>query len=59
MVKRPDLIGNKSNEIVFLFAACKLRFGDKTTVENYFKGVSNPIIIVNDVNNLPGDYSIL
>ena len=59
LVKRPDLIGNKSNKTVFLYNLCKLRFGDKTTVENYFKGVSNPIIIVNDVNNLPGGYSIL
>ena len=46
LVKRPDLIGNKSNEIVFLYSGCKLRFGDKNTVGNYFKGVSNPIIIV-------------
>ena len=58
LVKRPDLIGNIS-KIAFIFNACYLRFGDKTTVLNFFKGISNPKIIVNDVNNLASGYSIL
>ena len=53
-VNRPDLIGDKNNKIVFLFNACQLRFGDQTPVENFFKGIHNPVVIVNDIDNLRG-----
>ena len=53
-VDRPDLIGDKNNKIAFLFKACKLRFGDQTPVENFFRGLSEPIVLVNDIYNLRG-----
>ena len=36
----------------FLFNASRLKFGDKTKIEDFFKGISNPKVVVNDVNNL-------
>ena len=39
-IGRPDLIRDKSNKICFLFNATKIRFGDETTVEKFFKNVS-------------------
>ena len=51
-IKRPDLI-NK-NEISFLFNAHKLNFGDHTKIEDIFKDLPNPIIIVNDTIHLIG-----
>ena len=53
-VNSPELIGDKDNKITFLFNACKLRFGDQTPVEVFFKNMSNPIVVVNDVDNMPG-----
>ena len=53
-VGRPDLIGDKSNKICFLFNASQLKFGDQTKVETFFKNVNNPKVVVNDVNNLIG-----
>ena len=53
-IGRPDLIGDKNNTICFIFNAIKLKFGDKTTVEKFFKYVNIPKVIVNDVNNLIG-----
>ena len=53
-VGRPDLIGDKSNKICFLFNAAQLKFGDQTKVETFFKNVNNPKVVVNDVNNLIG-----
>ena len=44
-IGRPELYG-KSNKICFLFNARLLRFGDKTPVEVYFKGVMYPNIVV-------------
>ena len=54
VIKRPDLIGDKNNKLVFLFNACKLRFGDKTPVKLFFKNIPNPKVIVNDISNLIG-----
>ena len=59
LIGRPDLIVNKSNEIVFLYNSYKLRFVDETPVEEFFKFDGSPSIIVNEVNNLPGGNSIL
>ena len=44
---RPELYG-KSDKISFLFNASPLRFGDKTPVEEYFKGNQNPKVVVNE-----------
>ena len=53
-VGRPDLYQQKSNKICFLFNAAQLKIGDQTQVENFFKNVQNPKVVVNDVNNLIG-----
>ena len=53
-IGRPDLYDNKDDEIGFLYNTCRLRYGDQTKVEEYFKYSSNPIIIVNDLNALKG-----
>ena len=43
-VNREDMIGKK--EIGFLFYGNNLRFGDKTPIEQKFKGVCNPKVNV-------------
>ena len=53
-VGRPELIGDTSNKICFLFNAAQLKFGDQTKVEAFFKNINNPKVVVNDVNNLIG-----
>ena len=53
-VGRPDLYREKSNKICFLFNAAQLKIGDQIKVENFFKNVQNPKVVVNDVNNLIG-----
>ena len=53
-IGRPDLIRDKSNKICFLFNATKIRFGDETTVEKFFKNVSIPKVVVNNIDNLIG-----
>ena len=53
-VGRPELYQEKSNKICFLFNASQLKFGDQTKVEVFFKGVTNPKVVVNDVHNLIG-----
>ena len=52
-IKRPDLI-NKNDKISFLYNTCKLSFDDKTKVEDYFKNVLNPKVVVNDTDGLIG-----
>ena len=52
-VNREDMIG-KDGKICFLFNGIEIRFGDKTTVEEFFKNVANPKVVVNDVYNLMG-----
>ena len=54
LIRRPDLIVKKSNEIVFLYNAFKLRFEDETPVEEFFKNNMSHTIIVNETNNLIG-----
>ena len=55
-VNREDLINDEKNKgkICFLFNAAQLKFGDNTPIEQFFKGISNPKVVVNDVNNLIG-----
>ena len=53
-VERPELYAEKSDKIVFVFNACKIRYDDQTPVEEFFKLAPNPTIIVNDVYNLHG-----
>ena len=53
-VGKPELINDNTNKICFLFNATKIKFGDNTPVEKYFKNSPNPKIVVNDVNNLTG-----
>ena len=43
-----------SEKISFLYNAAKLNFGDNTPIEKFFKNITNPKIVVNDVNNLIG-----
>ena len=47
-IGRPDLIGD--NRISYIWNASKLKFGDKTTVEKYFRNVNNPKVVVNDTH---------
>ena len=54
LIRRPDLIVKKSNEIVFLYNAFKLRFEDETPVEEFFKNNMSPTIFVNETNKLVG-----
>ena len=42
------------NKICFLFNDIRLRFGDQTPIEEFFKGMTNPKILINDVSNLFG-----
>ena len=49
-VNHPELIDN-NDKIIFLYIANKLKFGDKTKIEDYFKFNHHPLIIVNDISN--------
>ena len=43
----------KSNKIYFLYNGNKkIKFGDKTLIENYFINVMNPKIVVNNINDI-------
>ena len=43
-----------TTDVSVLFNAAKLEFGNKTTVENFFRNVMNPKVVVNDTANLIG-----
>ena len=53
-VGKPELIIKKDSKICFLYNATQLKFGDNTTIEQFFKFNNNPTVVVNDVNNLIG-----
>ena len=53
-IGRPDLYDKKDNDIVFLHNACRLRYGDQTKIEEFFQYSENPVILVNDLNNIKG-----
>ena len=46
-VNKPELI----EKLCFLFNARQLKFGDKTKIEDFFEGISNPKVIVNTISN--------
>jgi len=48
----PELIDDRTNRICFLYNATRLRFGDETPIETFFRNSINPRIIVNDIENL-------
>ena len=41
-----------SEQIQFLYNAKQIKYGDVTTVKNYFLNIKNPVILVMDLNNL-------
>ena len=43
-----------SDKISFLYNAAKLKFGDNTPLQNFFRNIVNPKVVVNDTNNLIG-----
>ena len=53
-VGRPDLINNLQGRLCFLVNAKNLKFTDNTKIEDFFKNVTLPTVLVNDVNNLIG-----
>ena len=52
-VGKPELF-NRPLDICFIFNANKMNFNDQTPVQNYFLGVYNPFITVNDTKDLIG-----
>ena len=50
-IGRPELIGDKSNKIRFLYNTEELKFGDKTTIEKCFKNALNPKVVVYEMIN--------
>ena len=53
-VGKPELINNLQGRLCFLVNAKNLKFTDTTKIENFFKNVTLPTVLVNDVNNLIG-----
>ena len=51
-VNRSDLV--KSSKICFLYNAAQLKFDNQTKIDVFFNNMSNPKVVVNDVNNLIG-----
>ena len=45
---------NGGKSIAFLYNANKVDINDTKKVKDFFKGVNNPRIVVNDVNNFIG-----
>ena len=53
-VGKPELINNLQGRLCFLVNAKNLKFTDNTKIEDFFKNVTLPTVLVNDVNNLIG-----
>ena len=56
-IDRIDLYYNKTKDITFIHNGIILRFGDNTPIEKFFEGITDPKILVNDVNNIIGGSS--
>ena len=52
-IEKPELI-NTYDKIIFIHNRFKIRFDCQSTLEEYFKGIPNPLILVDDVNRLIG-----
>ena len=52
VVKKPELIRDINNKIVFLYQGTKIEFNNRTPIYDFFKNDNNPIIEVNDPNFL-------
>ena len=55
-VGRPELYGDTSR-IDFLYNSYKIRFGEQTPIEKFFKWNLNPKVVVNNSNPLHGGSS--
>jgi len=54
MGKEDLIFPDNSFGLCYLFNATKLEINDNTKIKDFFKGIQNPSIIVNDINNLIG-----
>ena len=52
VVKKPELIRDINNKIVFLYQGNKIESNNRTPIYDFFKNDNNPIIEVNDPNFL-------
>ena len=52
VVKKPELIRDINNKIVFLYKGNKIESNNRTQIYDFFKNDNNPIIVVNDPNFL-------
>ena len=52
-IGKPELI-NAYDEVVFIYNQVKIRFDSTTTIEEYFQGKDNIIVLVNYTNNIMG-----
>ena len=52
VVKKPELINDINNKIVFLYQGNKIESNNRTPIYDFFKNDNNPIIEVNDPNFL-------
>ena len=50
---KPELI-NKKDGVCFLYNANKIKFDDKRVIDDFFRGNTSPIIMVNDIHSLIG-----
>ena len=55
-MNRTEFIGSHDGKIAFYFSGRRIKFGDQTPVETYFKHNDNPIIRVNQ-NSYSGNWS--
>jgi hypothetical protein len=51
-VGKPGLKNDIPSKLCFLYNAKQMKPGDKTTLTHFFKNDKNPIVVVNDINNL-------
>ena len=51
-VGRPELKYDNRVKINFIFNATRIKFGDQTKIEVFFKNLSTPLVLINDILNL-------